>query len=62
MLRKGSIAKMEDGVSPDEEIKEARARLAAIHEELASLGSEPEIRVRQRHSIEAPVPHTPPRK
>jgi hypothetical protein len=42
----------------DREQADARARLAALHAELASSGTEPEIRVRLRQSIEAPVPHT----
>lgn len=42
----------------DREQADASARLAALQAELASLGTEPEIRVRLRLPIEAPTPRT----
>jgi hypothetical protein len=40
----------------DREQADARARLASLHAQLGSLGSEPQIRVRPRRRVEAVVP------
>jgi hypothetical protein len=46
----------------DCEQADARARLAALEAELASLGSEPELRVRLPLVLDAPAPQTPTKK